>query len=100
MTLRKLMFVLLLVGGCAAPTTAMVECPPSGCAPLEVNPLEASLRDHASFDLQCAAPQLGVRWLDDTTAEVRGCGKGARYAYVVTRFQSRWVLDSPVLAGK
>ncbi len=61
-------------------------------------PPEPSLREHATFDLQCPATQLAVKWVDDSTAEVAGCGHGARYAYIVERYQSRWLLDSPVVA--
>jgi hypothetical protein len=92
------MLLLLLAGGCAAPTTAMVECPASGCpTPDPPNSLEPSLREHAAFDFQCPQGPIAVKWIDDNTAEASGCGHGARYAYVVTRFQSRWLLDSPVV---
>ncbi len=96
----RLLILAALLGtaGCAAPTTEMVECPPAGCTPATVDPFEASLRDHATFDLQCDASSLAVRWLDDSTAEVTGCGRGARYAYIVQRYSSRWLLDSPVIA--
>ena len=97
---KLIVFVLALVGGCAAPATQMVACPDTGCAALDPpSPLEKPLREHAAFDLQCDNGALTVTWIDDTTAGVSGCGRQARYAFVVSHYHSRWLLDSPILAA-
>ncbi len=103
--MERLLFgaICLTLAGCAAPATQMVECPSRGCAaldPPEADPYHAALREHAEFDLQCPRASLDVADLDDTTAQVSGCGRSARYAYIVTRYQSRWLLDSPIVAAR
>ena len=88
-------------GGCAAPATEMVECPPEGCAALDPPDwYHKPLLEHAARDLQCDLSALTYHDLDDDSAEVSGCGKSARYASVlVDDDESRWVLDSPVTAA-
>lgn len=98
---KTLLSVMLLTAGlfagCATPSTAMVECPPAGCATLDPPPpLDQQLLAHASFDLQCAPSALAIDNLDSTTSQVSGCGRAARYAWTD---ESRWVLDSPVVDG-
>ena len=100
--IRHLLFaVIVLTAGCAAPTTAMVACPPTGCAALDPpSPLDRALLDHAELDLQCPRAQLDVKDVDSTTSWVSGCGRAARYAWIEQPALegSRWLLDSPVTA--
>lgn len=99
--MRRFVIVIILVtAGCGAGApTAMVACPPQGCAALDPpTPMQRALLDHAAFDLQCPPAQLRVRDVDDVTASVSGCGRMARYAWIASRYRARWLLDSPILA--
>ena len=77
------MAALITLAGCAAPTTEMVACPPQGCSALDPpSPMQQLLLAHAARDLACAAPELTVHELDDTSSAVSGCGKSARYVWI------------------
>jgi hypothetical protein len=96
---RLLAFAISITAvGCATPSTAMVECPATGCPSLDApTPMQRLLLAHAERDLSCPSAQLEIHDVDDTTSDVRGCGRTARYAWIVQPYgQSRWLLDSPV----
>lgn len=97
------LLLMLITSACAAPTTAMVECPPKGCRALDPpTPRERALLAHAELDLQCPRAQLDIEQRDAWTSWVLGCGHAARYAWILQRDAegSRWILDSPILGAR
>ena len=97
-----LAMMILITSGCAAPTTAMVACPPKGCAALDPpSPIDRMLYEHAERDLQCPRAELTIANDDSTTSTVSGCGRAARYALIAQRYYgARWILDSPIVPAR
>ena len=72
-------------------STAMVECPASGCASTEkVDPVTQRLHERASSDLACPAEQISFTNLDESSPfgnygngpwEAKGCGRQTMYVF-------------------
>lgn len=86
--------LVLLLPGCALPTTEMVECPASGCEPPKqaVLPYDRETLALASKDLDCPESQLRFVDLQEDLQGVEGCGR--RAAYLVACPDKAIVLDS------
>lgn len=55
------------------------------------------LKNRASIDLDCDAPQLAIRSVDSATRRVNGCGKQAIYVEQFNHgVRAAWLLDSPI----
>lgn len=76
---------MIALPACAAQTTAMVECPASGCpSTTPIDPLSAELNRVASRELDCDASEIqftATADADDSNGpwEARGCGRVTVY---------------------
>ena len=67
---------------CALPLAAVFSI---GCGgangpdPAVPDPDDAAVKERASFDFNCQENKIRLRWFDERTAGVRGCGKRATY---------------------